>query len=237
MLFLQFFSKKLKALLDVFVITISGVNILFNGKDKYEKYRIDNIAQKPKNLFKAIFDTSSSVFHHVNDIFEDKFPSTYYADEIYKQSTLRHTRTRLEVLQRIEDGVSRSVFQQELADAEMKFTNAESQLTEKRKHIEMFKAIHYCAKVMYANLECTNEQYESAKNMMEIHPEITKDNYNDLIASIDDMSNQCVELEKKLKSAKSEYLYKEVAYDYADKIISEQEELNAELENDDVLTM
>lgn len=78
---------------------------------------------------------------------------------------------------RINEGATIDTFRSECINLNNEIQEAEDKIETEKLNIERYKKLHFCACVIYGGKEVNDNDYDIARQVMELHPEITKENY------------------------------------------------------------
>ena len=122
---------------------------------------------------------------------------------------------------RINEGATIDTFRNECTDINSEIQEAEKAIDIAKKNLEMYSKMHTCARIIYGNREATDKNYDIAKQVMELHPEVTKDNYMLMPQAMKTENERINDMEKKLNSARALLKEKSATLSTVEKIMGE----------------
>lgn len=122
---------------------------------------------------------------------------------------------------RINEGATIDTFRNECTDINNEIQEAEDKIETEKLNIERYKKLHFCACVIYGGKEVNNNDYDIAKQVMELHPEITKENYKRMPNTLQIEQEKLKNMEKKLNSARAMLREKSATLSTVEKIMGE----------------
>lgn len=122
---------------------------------------------------------------------------------------------------RINEGATIDTFRNECTDINSEIQEAEKAIDIAKKNLEMYSKMHTCARIIYGNREATDKNYEIAKQVMELHPEVTKDNYMLMPQAMKTENERINDMEKKLNSTRALLKEKSATLSTVEKIMGE----------------
>ncbi len=122
---------------------------------------------------------------------------------------------------RINEGATIDTFRNECTDINSEIQEAEKAIDIAKKNLEMYSKMHTCARIIYGNREATDKNYDIAKQVMELHPEVTKDNYMLMPQAMKTENERINDMEKKLNSTRALLKEKSATLSTVEKIMGE----------------
>lgn len=122
---------------------------------------------------------------------------------------------------RINEGATIDTFKNDCVNLNNKIQEAEDKIETEKLNIERYKKLHFCACVIYGGKEVNNNDYDIAKQVMELHPEITKENYKRMPNTLQIEQEKLKNMEKKLNSARAMLKEKSATLSTVEKIMGE----------------
>ncbi len=122
---------------------------------------------------------------------------------------------------RINEGATIDTFRSECINLNNKIQEAEDKIETEKLNIERYKKLHFCACVIYGGKEVNNNDYDIARQVMELHPEITIENYKRMPNTLQIEQEKLKNMEKKLNSARAMLKEKSATLSTVEKIMGE----------------
>lgn len=122
---------------------------------------------------------------------------------------------------RINEGATIDTFRNECTDLNSEIQEKEKAIEIAKKNLEMYSKMHTCARIIYGNREATDKNYNIAKQVMELHPEVTKDNYKLMPQAMKNENERIKNMEQELNSARALLKEKSATLSTVEKIMGE----------------
>ncbi len=122
---------------------------------------------------------------------------------------------------KINEGATIKSFRNECSDVNEKIRDIESKIETARKNIKMYGQMYSCASVIYGGKETNNNDYNIAKQVMNLHPEINQRNYTLMPQTLNEENEKLQNMENDLKSLRTELKEKTSTLATVEKIMGE----------------
>lgn len=122
---------------------------------------------------------------------------------------------------RINEGATLDTFRSEFDAENIKVRKLEDDISRYTKDLITYNKMYECACIIYGDKKANSEVYEVARQVMELHPEITKHNFHLMPKAAEDEKNNISLMEKELQISKATLKEKSETLTTVEKIMGE----------------
>ena len=122
---------------------------------------------------------------------------------------------------RINEGATIDTFRNECTDLNSEIQEKEKAIEIARKNLEMYSKLHSCACIIYGGRETSASNYNIARQVIEMHKEVTKDNYKLMPQAMKNENERIKNMEQELDSTRALLKEKSATLSTVEKIMGE----------------
>ncbi len=122
---------------------------------------------------------------------------------------------------KINEGATIDTFRNECTDLNSEIQEKEKAIEVAKKNLEMYSKLHSCACIIYGGRETSASNYDIARQVIEMHKEVTKDNYKLMPQAMKNENERIKNMEQELDSTRALLKEKSATLSTVEKIMGE----------------
>ena len=122
---------------------------------------------------------------------------------------------------KINEGATIDTFRNECTDLNSEIQEKEKAIEIAKKNLEMYSKLHSCACIIYGGRETSASNYDIARQVIEMHKEVTKDNYKLMPQAMKNENERIKNMEQELDSTRALLKEKSATLSTVEKIMGE----------------
>ena len=122
---------------------------------------------------------------------------------------------------KINEGATIDTFRNECTDLNSEIQEKEKAIEIAKKNLEMYSKLHSCACIIYGGRETSASNYDIARQVIEMHKEVTKDNYILMPQAMKNENERIKNMEQELDSTRALLKEKSATLSTVEKIMGE----------------